>query len=632
MPGFSAPDFLTLQSALRGRYSIERELGRGGMGIVYLAHEVSLDRPVALKLLPPVLAAQPGLRDRFLREARTAARLSHPNIVPIHAVDAAGDFVFFAMAFVDGETLGQRVRERGPLPPSEATRVLRDASWALAYAHAQGVVHRDVKPDNIMLERGGGRVLVTDFGIAHVREGTGTEAGEVLGTAEFMSPEQASGEPLDARSDIYALGCVGYFAVSGRLPFQGETVGGVLAKQIGEPAPLLSSVAPEVPSKLGRVIARCLHKAPADRFPSGEALAEALEQTAPVRRELPVALRVFVNQNRKTYNQGVAGGLIVLFMSGPLMGLFAFSGATVSVAFLAGTVGAILALPFSAAVRSARRLLRAGHDLDDAQLAMKEDVDRRREELLFEFGRPGWVDRLLKYTTIGTLSVTGAAFGGILMSGSPYPGPLLGVFGVSASAFMLSGLAYAGRTERRRDVWGERWLRFWKSRFGRWAFKVAGIGLKQVSPAATATYRPTELALGLAADHLYEALPKATKRALPDLPQVVRRLETDAQSMRRRVEELNDLLGQIGDDERAGSDRRARLRDELRATRDAAHQKMLDAVGALETIRLGLLRMQAGVATAESITQDLASARELLGDIERLAESGEEVEREMREL
>jgi hypothetical protein len=304
----------------------------------------------------------------------------------------------------------------------------------------------------------------------------------------------------------------------------------------------------------------------------------------------------------------------------------------VSVAFLAGTVGAILALPFSAAVRSARRLLRAGHDLDDAQLAMKEDVDRRREELLFEFGRPGWVDRLLKYTTIGTLSVTGAAFGGILMSGSPYPGPLLGAFGVSASAFMLSGLAYAGRTERRRDVWGERWLRFWKSRFGRWAFKVAGIGLKQVSPAATATYRPTELALGLAADHLYEALPKATKRALPDLPQVVRRLETDAQSMRRRAEELNDLLGQIGDDERAGSDRRARLRDELRATRDAAHQKMLDAVGALETIRLGLLRMQAGVATAESITQDLASARELLGDIERLAESGEEVEREMREL
>jgi hypothetical protein len=347
-----------------------------------------------------------------------------------------------------------------------------------------------------------------------------------------------------------------------------------------------------------------------------------------VRRELPIPLRVFVKQNRETYREGSAVRVIALFLvMPPLVWLAGSVSPLVSVVVATGVLGAAIIGPV---VRGARRLLRSGFGLEDAQLALKEDVERRREELQFEFGPPGWIDRGLKYATLGTLAATGGTFGLMLMSGFPYMGNLWGMFGASATAFTVTGLVYAARTERRRDIWGERWLRFWKSRFGRWAFKLAGIGLKQVSPAATATYRPTELALGLAADHLYEALPKATKRALPDLLQVVRRLETDAQSMRRRVEELNDLLGQIGDDERAGSDRRAKLRDELRATRDAAHQKMLDAVGALETIRLGLLRMQAGVATAESITQDLASARGLLGDIERLAESAEEVEREMR--
>ncbi len=146
--------FLEFQSALAGRYSLERELGRGGMGVVYLAREVRLDRPVAIKVLPPSKSRDSRLRERFLREARTAAKLSHPNIIPIFTVDETGEFVFFAMAFVQGETLTQRVRGRGPLPPSEAARVLRDVAWALAYAHSQGVVHRDVKPDNIILEVG----------------------------------------------------------------------------------------------------------------------------------------------------------------------------------------------------------------------------------------------------------------------------------------------------------------------------------------------------------------------------------------------------------------------------------------------------------------------------------------------
>src|SRR5687767_14436171 len=217
--------FLAFQEALVGRCSLERELGRGGMGVVYLAREVRLDRPVAIKLLPPELAAQASLRERFLREARTAARLSHPYIIPIHSVDEIGGFVFYVMAYVDGETLADRVRARGALPANAVTRVMREVAWALAYAHAQQVVHRDVKPANIMLERGTERALVMDFGIARiVSRGTGeagigeagqmhTGAGEVMGTPEYMSPEQACGEPVDGRSDLYSLGVVGWFAL-----------------------------------------------------------------------------------------------------------------------------------------------------------------------------------------------------------------------------------------------------------------------------------------------------------------------------------------------------------------------------------------------------------------------------------
>src|SRR5712691_7817671 len=257
--------FLDFQGAVAGRYSLERELGRGGMGVVYLAREVRLDRPVAIKLLPPSKASDPHLRERFLREARTAAKLSHPNVISIHAVEEIGGFVFFAMAYIEGETLTERVRRRGPLAPSEASRVLRDVAWALAYAHGQGVIHRDVKPDNILLESGG-RVLVADFGIAGVVAGAGAIAsGEVIGTPEFMSPEQALGEVVDARSDLYSLGLVGFFALSGTLPFEGEQATEVLAKQVTEPAPPLASVAPGVPRRIAQAIDRCLSKDRDDR-------------------------------------------------------------------------------------------------------------------------------------------------------------------------------------------------------------------------------------------------------------------------------------------------------------------------------------------------------------------------------
>jgi len=334
IPAQPDPLFLSLQQALAGRYSLERELGRGGMGVVYLAREVRLDRPVAIKVLPPELAAHEPLRERFMREARTAARLSHPYIVPIHAVDEIGGFVFYVMAYVDGETLGQRVQARGPLAAHDATRILREVAWALAYAHAQGVIHRDIKPANIMLEGGAGRSMVMDFGIArHASVAGETSAGEVLGTPEYMSPEQACGEPVDGRSDLYSLGVVGYYALSGSLPFTGSAQE-VLAQQVTKQPPAVADVARGAPRALASAIDRCLAKSAADRFTSGEEMADALAQSVAPRAEMPVPLRVFLDRRRMAVV--IAPAAIGAGMLASLIGTMMEGGATAPHLWLSG--------------------------------------------------------------------------------------------------------------------------------------------------------------------------------------------------------------------------------------------------------------------------------------------------------
>src|SRR5438874_2907116 len=292
-------EFLELQAALAGEYSLQREIGRGGMGIVYLARDVQLDRDVAIKVLPMNLARLTTARERFVQEARTAAGLSHPHIVPIHRVGEADGFVFFVMSYVEGETLGERIRRSGPLPPAEATRALREVAWALAYAHGRGIVHRDVKPDNILLEAGTGRALVTDFGIAHAGDDPSavSDPGKIMGTAHFMSPEQAASGPVDGRSDIYALGVVGYLAVSGRLPFESSTVPALLLKQATEAPPSVMRAAPGLPPALGAAIDRCLAHDPAGRFTDGEALAAALVPAVETRPALPPTLRAWLGSS-----------------------------------------------------------------------------------------------------------------------------------------------------------------------------------------------------------------------------------------------------------------------------------------------------------------------------------------------
>jgi serine/threonine protein kinase len=276
-----------LADTLTGSYVIEGEIGRGGMGVVYSARDLKLKRRVAIKLLPPELAFRQEIKKRFIREAQTAARLSHPHIVPIHTVGEDNDLVYFVMGYVDGESLAQRLRRRGRLPVEESRRIMKETADALGLAHATGIIHRDVKPDNILLEGTRRRVMVTDFGIAKALSeagaGTLTGTGVALGTPTYMSPEQAAGESdIDARSDIYSLGVVAFEMLSGKPPFKAPTVPGVLMKQITEPPPDLVRLRSEIPEELAATVMRCLEKDPEARWPTADALRRALESRSSV--------------------------------------------------------------------------------------------------------------------------------------------------------------------------------------------------------------------------------------------------------------------------------------------------------------------------------------------------------------
>lgn len=290
-----------VRARLGDRYHLERELGRGGMGTVYLARDLRLDRAVALKVLPPEYATDLPLRERFVRETRTAAGFSHPNIVPVHAVEESGDILAYAMGYVEGESLTERVQRAGPLGLRDLVRLLQDVGYALAYAHGRGVVHRDLKPDNVMIERATGRALLTDFGIARPIAAADTAArpgltriGEVVGTPEYMSPEQATADALDGRSDLYSLGLVAHFAATGRTVMEAETPRAVMVRQLSERPTPLSVLRPDLPPALTAAVDRCVMKDPADRFQTAEELVDAIDEAQLAPREIPLAIRSLV--------------------------------------------------------------------------------------------------------------------------------------------------------------------------------------------------------------------------------------------------------------------------------------------------------------------------------------------------
>ncbi len=464
-----------LRATVAGRYDVEKEIGRGGMGIVYRARDLALERTVAIKLLPLELASQRDLRERFFREARTAAVLAHPHVVPIHLVEARDQVVFFVMSYIDGETLTARVARAGALPPLEVARVVQEVAWALGYAHGKGIIHRDIKPENILIEHATARAYVTDFGIARRADNPAlTGQGLVLGTAQFMSPEQAAGEELDGRSDLYSLGIVAYFSVTGRLPFDAPTVQATLAMQITQPAPPITTLRAGLPNRLTQLIDRCLAKDRSARFGSAEELAEALDpMVAPVAEMAPILrnwIRVAEQWQILMWLLGI--NAIVVLLLAPRLAL-----AIVAV-FLAETAS----LSFDLVTRT-RLLLKSGFTHDDVVAAIWIEREIRERELRSVLGdtqtiagrrKTGWLWYWL----------AGAGFAGTVIAGfvkryDPGASPLVittvGLMSITVLAMgVVLALASSPRIQRSNTLF---YMAVWRRWFGRLFFRLMGRGM-----------------------------------------------------------------------------------------------------------------------------------------------------------
>jgi hypothetical protein len=270
-----------VERALGAHYELDCEIGRGGMGIVYRARDRRLKRVVAIKVLPPELAFRGEIKTRFLREAETAAQLNHPNIVDIYSVDESQGLVYFVMAYIPGDNLAKRLHDRGAMGIEDTRRILRDVADALAYAHERGVIHRDIKPDNILIDEGSGRPMVTDFGIARaVSDGDNrlTATGIAIGTPTYMSPEQAAGDrEIDGRSDLYALGVVAYQMLTGQPPFVASSTPAMLVKHLSERPAAVEQRRADVPRDLARVVMTMLEKDPSARFSSAATMVKVLD-------------------------------------------------------------------------------------------------------------------------------------------------------------------------------------------------------------------------------------------------------------------------------------------------------------------------------------------------------------------
>jgi serine/threonine-protein kinase len=512
--GFSR-EFLELQAAVAGRYTLERELGRGGMGIVFLARDAALDRPVAIKMLPPYLAAQSDIRERFVQEARLVARLSHPNIVTVFAAEQHGDLVFFAMAYVRGETLTQRVERAGPLPPAQATRLLQEVAWGLGYAHANGVIHRDVKPDNILIEQASGRAMIADFGIAFAADASRqTAAGQLVGTPHYVSPEQAYGNPLDGRSDLYSLGASAFFALTGRTLFEAPSPLAVITKHVNEPPPPLATIRTDLPRQLTEVVDRCLVKDPERRFRTGEELAEALAATGLTEHEIPAPIRHYFRQGR-----GVALAWLMLIA----LVIWFWQWVEVPpdpVPRGAATGLLLLAIlwPLSFLIRTARRALQNGLTFHDVRRAAELEARVLAEE-------------------------SKAVYGG----------------------------TYSGELSRTK----EDWLRWLAGPFGRMVFGLAGLGLHGVAPAPHPDSMPAERIVEAAAVSLFNQLSPELQQRFTALPDV-------GDELCCRVEELRDEPGH--------------------------GEELSRVIGALERLRLDLLRLKAGEGSADEVGAALNAA------------------------
>lgn len=552
------PELIALQRLVAGRYVLERELGRGGMGIVFLAREIALDRPVAIKVLDAVLARSPEQRDRFLAEARTAAGLAHPNIVPIHAVEASADPPFFVMEFVDGESLGAFLRRSAPPPLTDALRVLQEAAWALGHAHARGVVHRDVKPDNILLDAGSGRAVVTDFGIARRASDAVSSAS---GTPRFMAPEQAAGLAVDPRADVYALGRTAWVLLTGGFPEDGTAL----------PATL--------PLRLRDIVVRATAHDADVRFANGDELAGALREVRAGAGTMPVALRRFAHEIEASGNElatTVTAGIVSTAIFRLIVWDDLFGGIAVGVVI--AVFGTLTIVRLSRFLGAVREVIRHGYGHSAARVAIAV-VDQERTEVSRR-SWPRW-QRWLSSLGLGTIGIWAVRISTVSSS------TIIGILGMGVGiASLTAAVTRFWQSDRPgRGVW----QRKIGGPVGRLIFRMMGIGLsREMRPVAG---EPTALALGRGAQAAWEALPEPDRRQLLEVPSLISRLESRALSLRGSGDTPADPV------------------------------RFASAVTALESLRLDLWRLQAGTITADDLTAELDAVRRVGEEIDAVVEA-----------
>jgi hypothetical protein len=612
-------EFVALQTAVAGRFSLEREIGRGGMGIVFLARDVMLDRQVAIKLLSPAVGAQSDMLRRFLREARIAAQCFHPHIVPIHAVEESDAMAWIVMPYVRGETLAERVRRLGPLPAEEVRRLAREIGWALAYAHQRGVVHRDIKPENILIEAASGRYLIADFGIARRDDGDMTTSGAGAGTPRYMAPEQALGESVDGRADLYALGATLYVAATGRPPFDATSSMALMTQHATVLPTSVHAFAPALPMELADAIDRCLAKRPDDRYPSAEAFVGAL---APVVGDASASpslapLARDGQSVRSMLGWTAATGLTTLLLA---LGEPAASFDRAIIVDIGSSFSAFLALAAAARAAetlvNARRLLREGQSSEDVTRALAGEVS----------AAPPSATSRRAHAVTAALGALMALAQGKLTSLQGIPSILqtiLQTTTVLAPPFLIArGLSGLFRGSAPSRMLQDRISR----PLARLLARVAGRGIPEPSrPALLPDNAATEVLLDRAIHEAIALLPSAMRATIGNAAELASSLASEAEALRRQD-------AQLADEERAArhgpesKSREAQLAA-LGNAREVVRGRLGTTIAALEAVRLDILRLDGGQALMPGLTTKLEAVRELERRIDADAEVNALLER-----
>jgi predicted Ser/Thr protein kinase len=589
------PQRAALERALGAQYDIQRLLGRGGMGAVYLAREKALERAVAIKVLPPETATDADTRERFRREARTAAKLTHPNIVPLYAFGDVDGMLYFVMGYVRGESLADRMRREGKLAPDQARRILKEVADALDHAHRQGVVHRDIKPDNILLDDESGRPMLTDFGVAKGRSAgaTLTATGMIVGTPMYMSPEQASGSAeIDGRSDLYSLGALAYAMLAGRPPFDGAAAQDLIVQHLTREPPPLEALAPDAPRDLVAAVTRCLQKDPARRWPDARSLAAEIG-SAGLEVDEPTSYQLAAIDGALFGLASMALTCIgFLGVGAAVRGLGDVGAATASILFLLGRAGLITSLPvWAALVIPARRRGHSWQEIKAAYLAPRRwwafwwpEAWRRRGDVWNRL--PVSLRRIRGIRTVGfgllvttILTAIGAAAEGL---GTRHAGLdlLRAIFLLQAGGVAVAFVSAAYRVER----WGQ----------------TIGFDARE---SALAAERPTT-------DLVFWRKPKFA--ALLQPISAARPALAEPQSPQEHVVAIGEAVRQLADP----------LRDVGREAEESARQ-LAAAIAALDG-EIGQLARDANPADLAALEQKLAA----LGD----AATDNDARRQMRAL